>query len=225
MENINNTPVQEPETTVETKKKKINLDKPERFMIFAVIVAGGVVPVVTSLISAIAGFIQPLISEIDYTLANVFSYIAGRTEWLLSAVLSLAVVVIFACLAYKKNKLKNIGIFLGVFYITQSVLQVIIERPVITVLNIVFNGLSSISFDMMYELGTDWDLYRAVSATTSFLNSSLQFVIDFVCLILMAIGAVALLRIVNGKLKIKFKKKKKGETEEVQATEEIQENA
>ena len=105
MDNIANTPVQEPET----KKKKINLDKPERFMIFAVIVAGGVVPVVTSLISAIAGFIQPLISEIDYTLANVFSYIAGRTEWLLSAVLSLAVVVIFACLAYKKNKLDSMA--------------------------------------------------------------------------------------------------------------------
>lgn len=228
MENITNTPVQEPENTVETKKKKIkiNLDKPERFMIFAVLVANGAVPVLTSLIGAIAGFIYPSITKIDYTLANVFTYLTGSIESLLSAALSVAAVVVFAYLAYKSNKIKNAALFIGVFFVAESVLQVIIDKPVGAVLSIIFNTLTSISYDMFYEMG-DWDIYRAVSAVSGFLNSSLQFIIDTVCLILTAVLAVAALRIVNGKLKIKFKKKKKDEAEETQpeVPEEFQENA
>lgn len=209
MENINNTPVQEPENTVETKKKKIkiNLARPELFMVFAVAVAKGAVPMVTSLIGAVSSFIVPLLSKVPI-LRDVFVSVTGSAESILNAVLSIAAVVLFAFLAYKKSRIKNAALFIGVFFVSHSVSNVLIERPVSAVINIIVSVLNSISSDM------GWEMYTVVTAATGFVNSTLQFVIDFVCLILTAVLAIVILRIVNGKLKIKFKKKKKEEIQE-----------
>lgn len=217
MENINNSPVQEPENTVETKKKKIkiNLEKPELYMIFAIAAAKGAVPMVTSLIGTVSSLIVPLLSKVP-VLRNVIISVTGSAESILNAVLSIAAVVLFAYFAYKRNKIKNAALFIGVFFVSHSVSNVLIERPVSAVLNIIVSVLNSISLEM------GWEMYTVVTAATGFVNSSLQFIVDFVCLILMAVFAVVVLRIVNGKLKIKLKKKKKIETEET--TEEIQEN-
>lgn len=217
MENINNSSVQEPENTVETQKKKLklNLEKPELFMVFAIAVAKGAVPIVTSLIGAVSSFIIPLFSKM-YVLRNIITSAAGSAESILNAVLSIAAVILFAYFAYKSNKIRNAALFIGVFFVSHSVSQVLIERPVSAVLNIIVSVLNSISLEM------GWEMYTVVTAATGFVNSSLQFVVDFICLILTAVLAVVLLRIVNGKIKLK---KKEEIAEETQATEEVQENA
>ena len=64
MEELNNVPVQEPENTVKTKKKKVKLDRAEKFMILAIVVAQGVVPFATSLINMIFTFIKSGMSSL-----------------------------------------------------------------------------------------------------------------------------------------------------------------
>lgn len=231
MEEITN--VQEPENTVKTKKKKIKLDRAEKFMVFAVVVAQGIVPFATSLLNMLFTFCKSGMTEwVKKGLAyeefnfiyNVFSSLTHSIYSMITSVLSIIVVILIAYLAYRKSKkLKSAAAFLGVYFVVQSISQVFIENPVSYVLNFIMTALNSLAYAMLPS-GLDPISYNVVTVTTEFFSSSMQFIVDFVCLILMAVFAVAGLRIINGKLKIKLKrKKKKGETEET--TEEIQENA
>jgi len=230
MEEFNNVPVQEPETTVETKKKKkINLEKPELFMLLAVVVANGVVPFATSFLNMIFSFFNSFLVNqyndgfVGYdkivVILNSFSSLTSSIYAILTSVLSIAAVMLIAYFAFKRDKLKNAAAFLGVYFVAQNFLQVFIERPVSYVLSFIVTVFNSIAQGMQYE-GMDYEIYDVVSAVTGFVGSSLQFVVDLVCLLLTAVAAIVLLRIVNGKLKINFKKKKKEEK-----AEEIQENA
>lgn len=231
MEELNNVPVQEPENTVKTKKKKVKLDRAEKFMILAIVVAQGVVPFATSLINMIFTFIKSDMSSLmlkgltpnEYNfIYTIFSSFTNSIYVILTSVLSIVAVMIIAYFAYKHKRLKNAAAFLGVYFVSQDFLQVFIESPVKHVLSNIVNIFNSIAQGIEV---TDYEMQRVVYALTGFASSSMQFIVDLVCLIVTVVAAIALLRIVNGKLKIKFKKKKKGETEEVQATEEIQENA
>lgn len=230
MEEFNNVPVQEPETTVETKKKKkINLEKPELFMLLAVVVANGVVPFATSFLNMIFSFFNSFLVNqyndgfVGYdkivVILNSFSSLTSSIYAILTSVLSITAVMLIAYFAFKRDKLKNAAAFLGVYFVAQNFLQVFIERPVSYVLSFIVTVFNSIAQGMQYE-GMDYEIYDVVSAVTGFVGSSLQFVVDLVCLLLTAVAAIVLLRIVNGKLKINFKKKKKEEK-----AEEIQENA
>ena len=231
MEELNNVPVQEPENTVKTKKKKVKLDRAEKFMILAIVVAQGVVPFATSLINMIFTFIKSGMSSLmlkgltpnEYNfIYNIFSGFTNSIYVILTSVLSIVAVMLIAYFAYKHKRLKNAAAFLGVYFVSQNFLQVFIESPVKHVLSNIVNIFNSIAQGIEVM---DYEMQRVVYALTGFASSSMQFIVDLVCLIVTVVAAIALLRIVNGKLKIKFKKKKKGETEEVQATEEIQENA
>lgn len=231
MEELNNVPVQEPENTVKTKKKKVKLDRAEKFMILAIVVAQGVVPFATSLINMIFTFIKSDMSSLmlkgltpnEYNfIYTIFSSFTNSIYVILTSVLSIVAVMIIAYFAYKHKRLKNAAAFLGVYFVSQDFLQVFIESPVKQVLSNIVDIFNSIAQGIEV---TDYEMQRVVYALTGFASSSMQFIVDLVCLIVTVVAAIALLRIVNGKLKIKFKKKKKGETEEVQATEEIQENA
>ncbi|MEE1012482.1 MAG: hypothetical protein U0L11_10685 [Acutalibacteraceae bacterium] len=231
MEELNNVPVQEPENTVKTKKKKVKLDRAEKFMILAIVVAQGVVPFATSLINMIFTFIKSDMSSLmlkgltpnEYNfIYTIFSSFTDSIYVILTSVLSIVAVMIIAYFAYKHKRLKNAAAFLGVYFVSQDFLQVFIESPVKHVLSNIVDIFNLIAQGIEV---TDYEMQRVVYALTGFASSSMQFIVDLVCLIVTVVAAIALLRIVNGKLKIKFKKKKKGETEEVQATEEIQENA
>lgn len=245
MEEITNVPVEENEAATEPKKKKlkIKLDRAEKFMILAVLVAEGLVPFATSLLNMLFTFLKdgltnsytdfmtenPTAGTIfyySYNFAyNIFSSLTSSVYSLLTSVLWIIAVIVIAYFAYKKNRKKNAAVFFGVYFIAQNICGIFLERP----LSYILNFISTFFFSLVNAIAGSGDVYdiemqNAVYAVTDFVNSTAQFVLSFVCMIIMAALAVAGLRIINGKLKIKLKrKKKKGETEET--TEEIQENA
>lgn len=236
MEELNNVTVQENETAAEPKKKKlkIKLDRAEKFMIIAVLVAQGLVPFATSFIkmlfSNIGSGITNLYSDgyIEYTFYNiiytVFNDITSAIYLVLTSVLSLTAVIIIAYLAFKHKKLKNAAAFLGVYFVAQNIFNIFVDRPVSYVLNFIVNTLNSLAYSIA-SLANDGEMFNAVTALTDFAGSSLMFVVDFVCLILTAVLAIIFLRIMNGKIKIKFKKKNKKDKAAEETTEEVQENA
>ena len=217
MENINIAPVQESENTLTAKKK---IGKPEVFMILAVVIAQFIVPNAMSLLrtvfsSVVALFIGQQFGGEAYSLYTAITSFIYSTLYI---VLTLAVCILFAVFAYKQKKFKNIALFLGTFFATQSVVQMLIDKPVNFVISILLSGANLLG---QYVGGIE--IGAAVTTGTGIVSGLISFVIMSVSTVITAALAVILLMIACGKLKRK-KKEETQETEETPAetTEEVQ---
>ncbi len=197
MENINNSPVQEPENSLRTKKKKF--EKPELFMILAAVIANGIIPFIADIYDkALDALFDVTINSVET--GNFIRPMASLTKTIPEAVLIFAVIALFAFLSYKSNRIKNAALFLGAFYASQSVTQVFVQRPLISVLKIFVTVINAIG-DLI-------GIYGVVSNVTNFIQALMLFVINsLVYVIITAVIGFVFLRIVNGRIKLKKKKK------------------
>lgn len=188
MEEINNVPVQEPETTVAPKKKLFG--KPEIFMLIVLIFGNAISYLSTTIASVLNAFIINIGNNMLYMPQFISSFLSGLVSnaiSLLGALLPIVIYAVFAYLAYKK--LRKAARFLGVVFVATQVTNLLFVAAA-SILNLI-----PAVFDI--EIVT-------------VIISGLIFIIEIICPFISAAIGVFLLMIVEGK--IKFKKKEKPET-------------
>lgn len=194
MEEITNVPVQEPETTVKPKKKLFG--KPEIFMLIVLICGNGISSLLSYISTLIVAFIPTLNNflQLPSFITDILSDLTSSVSYYIRLLLPVAVIIVFAYLAYKK--IRKAARFVGVAFIATEIASLIY-----TALAIIPGLISTIFYDSV--------------ATVIF--TVLLVIMDICKIVLAAAIGVVLLMIVEGK--IKFKKKAKPETAEVKEAE------
>lgn len=204
-----------PSTPLKSKKKKFGL--PEVFMLLSLILSQGVIRLCfyffRNIVNTVYNTLSPvLINEfigyendeyylfsqaVSRLINNALNNIIVITE----AVLILAVIVLFAVLAYKKMKGK--ALFLGVVFVATRIAWLFVEGPL--------NGISSLIFTVfnqicqyLYSIGNIDVNSFSISITISSMIMSVAYIaIIALGTAVATVSGVLVLMAVNGKLKRK----------------------
>jgi len=185
---------QEPESNVKPKKK-LKFGLPQVFMIIAVILAEGIIPLISSLsnlfVPTVSAFIQQFF-DFDEEAVFATSTAVSNILSLIISLLIIAVYFLFAYLAYKS--IGGAVCFLGTVFVAQKISWLLIGY-----LPAVISSISSVT------MAIDYKVYSVISLA----GSGIGIIIDIIETVIAVAVGILLLMLVEKKLSLTRKKKEK----------------